>query len=119
MSGDISGHYGSVLCLKFFWENGETEEDETNGVKNGVLFSGSSDCMVCVWDLYTTSKPGLLRRRPSAWGPEQDWRISHGTPTLEDEEEESGVKARVKSVLRGHGGGVLDLRVDAKWIVSW
>lgn len=25
----------------------------------------------------------------------------------------------IKKILRGHLGGVLDLRIDANWIVSW
>jgi len=29
------------------------------------------------------------------------------------------VRAEVRAVLRGHSGGVLDLRMDDKWIVSW
>ena len=29
------------------------------------------------------------------------------------------VTAEVRAVLRGHMGGVLDLRIDEQWIVSW
>ncbi|PBK66345.1 WD40 repeat-like protein [Armillaria solidipes] len=88
-TGDVDGHRGSVLCLKFFWEN--------DG-RNGVLYSGSSDCTVCVWDVWIV-KPGRSRH-------------------FDDSDEGIEVQARIKTVLRGHNGGVLDLRVDANWIVS-
>lgn len=29
------------------------------------------------------------------------------------------IEAEVKAVLKGHTGGVLDLKIDDKWIVSW
>lgn len=89
-TGDVDGHRGSVLCLKFFWEN--------DG-RNGVLYSGSSDCTVCVWDVWIV-KPSRSRH-------------------FDDSDEGIEVQARIKTVLRGHNGGVLDLRVDANWIVSW
>ncbi|KAK0194373.1 WD40 repeat-like protein [Armillaria mellea] len=88
-TGDVDGHRGSVLCLKFFWEN--------DG-QNGVLYSGSSDCTVCVWDVWIV-KPSRSRH-------------------FGDSDEGIEVQARIKTVLRGHNGGVLDLRVDANWIVS-
>ena len=31
----------------------------------------------------------------------------------------SRIRADVRAVLRGHSGGVLDLRMDENWIVSW
>ncbi|KAJ7823651.1 WD40-repeat-containing domain protein [Mycena leptocephala] len=55
----------------------------------GLLVTGSSDCTVCVWDLWT-ERPG----------------------------EDAPVHGEVRAVLRGHGGGVLDLRVDGRWVVS-
>ncbi|KAJ7595019.1 WD40 repeat-like protein [Mycena floridula] len=119
----LTGHGGSVLCLKFFWDEGKDQEssenvDEELGLRRGVMFSGSSDCKVFVWDLYCSAK-GMVRRRPSPWGPGKDWRVSqHETSPGDVEEDEAEVRARVKSVLLGHDGGVLDLRVDDKWIVS-
>ena len=90
------GHGGSVLCLKFDkdWDFPTGEEDEwDDGTKwkHGFMVSGSSDCSVCVWDLCSRSVPG----------------------------EDCEVKADVVAVLRGHVCGVLDLRIDDKWIVSW
>ncbi|KDQ56875.1 hypothetical protein JAAARDRAFT_194820 [Jaapia argillacea MUCL 33604] len=58
--------------------------------KKGFMVSGSSDCSVCVWDLFSGGGNGK--------GGE--------------------VRAEVRAVLRGHTGGVLDLRIDEKWIVS-
>lgn len=112
------GHAGSVLCLKFIWDEGVYEEEEefreygasmkTRGdkrkgkarerevlIRKGIMFSGSSDRTICVWDVWV--------------------RI-----VVEDE----GIRtctahAQVRKVLRGHTGGVLDLRVGGEWIVSW
>ncbi|KAF7366622.1 WD-REPEATS-REGION domain-containing protein [Mycena sanguinolenta] len=76
-------HRGSVLCLKFELEVGK------DGCAKGILVTGSSDCSVCVWDMWT-DRPG----------------------------DEAPVHAEVRAVLKGHGGGVLDLRIDQRWIVS-
>ena len=91
------GHRGSVLCLKFDkdWDFPTGEEDawdDGTKWKHGFMVSGSSDCSVCVWD--------LCARTPVAGG-------------------DCEVRAEVVAVLRGHIGGVLDLRIDDKWIVSW
>lgn len=132
---EIQGHKGSVLCLKFFWEDEESEDtadeqgvvvppdSEANVIpgfagrqwksRRGILFSGSSDCTVAVWDLSTHPKQPW-RRRSSAWIHSRRWEDGES-----QDEEEYEVKARVNTVLRGHGGGVLDLRVDKRWIVSW
>lgn len=129
------GHNGSVLCLKFFWESAITEASPSSTEEadrsmfprnmrrglnkaaqwspvKGVLYSGSSDCSVIVWDLFTTSRP-VSKRRPSAWS---GWGTN--AEAFEDVPEFE-VRAKAKAVLRGHAGGVLDLRVDEKWIVSW
>ncbi|KAH9912585.1 WD40-repeat-containing domain protein [Fomitopsis serialis] len=92
----FTGHRGSVLCLKFDkdWDFPTGEEDEWEDGsewKHGFMVSGSSDCSVCVWDLCT--------RSPVAG-------------------EDGQVKAEIAAVLRGHTGGVLDLRIDSRWIVS-
>ncbi|KAF7329826.1 WD40 repeat-like protein [Mycena kentingensis (nom. inval.)] len=78
-------HRGSILCLKFELD----EIDPETGGLRGFLVTGSSDCNVCVWDLWT-----------------------------ERAGEDAPVFGEVKAVLRGHGGGVLDLRIDERWIVS-
>lgn len=62
-----------------------SSEDETTP---GFMVSGSSDCSVRVWDLYTLDSTGESY-------------------------------AEVRAVLNGHEGGVLDIRIDDKWIVSW
>ncbi|KAK7042379.1 WD-repeats-region domain-containing protein [Favolaschia claudopus] len=84
--GTFAGtHSGSVLCLKF-------ELDPAT--RRGVLVTGSSDCTVCVWDLWyePSSRTGA--------------------------DDEMPVHAEVRDVLQGHVGGVLDLRLDERWIVS-
>lgn len=102
----LRGHAGSVLCLKFdkvamarsdSREAGDPNGDEDEG--DGFMVSGSSDCTVLVWDLRHL------------------WKASGG-------ERASGIPVNagpelVKRVLRGHSGGVLDLRIDKHWIVSW
>ncbi|KAI0074605.1 WD40 repeat-like protein [Panus rudis PR-1116 ss-1] len=102
----FAGHNGSVLCLKF---DKDFDLDENNSLpvdkypvsanarapwKKGFLVTGSSDCSVCVWDLLSC--------------PVED----------EDGVVELGVTAQLKCVLRGHTGGVLDLRIDDNWIIS-
>jgi F-box and WD-40 domain protein 1/11 len=72
----LTGHDGSVLCLKFDID--------------GFMVSGSSDCRIFVWDLT----------------PLMDGKLSEGK------------ELKHREVLRGHKGGVLDLRIDEKWIVS-
>ena len=141
-------HRGSVLCLKFEgdWEEGEGEgggEDSSEGCtdviggvdregvevmggsgvggwngrgkgKRGFMVSGSSDCSVCVWDLYAV-RGGGGRDRHSFSGMVD----VEGDDEAYEGEEEGEVHAEVRAVLKGHSGGVLDLRIDKKWIVSW
>uniref|UniRef100_A0A0W0FZI4 F-box domain-containing protein n=1 Tax=Moniliophthora roreri TaxID=221103 RepID=A0A0W0FZI4_MONRR len=112
----VEGHSGSVLCLKFFWSDdsykdadgaskgkgkGKGKEGLQFKPRRGVVYSGSSDRTICVWDIWTEPEPQV-----------QDWTAPPpaGYGYI--------VKARVRTVLRGHGGGVLDLRVDDRWIVS-
>ena len=91
----LRGHSGSVLCLKF---------DES-----GFMVSGSSDMSVFVWDLSKLGLPGFAR------GCVSSERGSNGA-VFDGREGESEL---VRSVLRGHSRGVLDLKIDKKWIVSW
>jgi len=70
----------------------------------GFMVSGSSDCSVCVWDLYA-EYPGCDGEEASAKGSAV--------------KNEGQVRASVRKVLKGHSGGVLDLRIDERWIVSW
>ncbi|KAI6041528.1 WD40-repeat-containing domain protein, partial [Pisolithus marmoratus] len=90
----FEGHTGSVLCLKFErdWDVG------ADGAVRGFMVSGSSDCTVCVWDLISA---------PVASGE----RNSDSTTT-------DGVSAELRHVLRGHSAGVLDLKMDERWIVT-
>lgn len=96
----IKGHRGSVLCLKFEkdWDLDPKNALAGEGLsdwRKGFMVSGSSDHTVCVWDLYTCSnddEPGRM---------------------------DTAVTAELRGVLRGHGGGVLDIEINPKWIVSW
>lgn len=92
-----NAHIGSVLCLKFEkdWDVPGTarlvDDEPTGAVPSGLLVSGSSDCSICVW------------------------KMSHGGMVNGERE----VRAEVQATLKGHEGGVLDIRIDDKWIVSW
>ena len=91
----FAGHRGSVLCLKFDcdWDIlDDTSCVDPRAPRKGFMVSGSSDCTVCVWDIYAQYMPG---------------------------EEEPRITAEVKAVLQAHSGGVLDLRIGSRWIVSW
>lgn len=93
------GHRGSVLCLKFEkdWdlESGNALVDNGLEWRRGFMVSGSSDHTVCVWDLYACF------------------------PETGDSHSEPAVTAELRGVLKGHSGGVLDLEINANWIVSW
>lgn len=96
----IRGHRGSVLCLKFEkdWDidsNNALVESVQSEWRKGFMVSGSSDHTVCVWDLYACTSGN-----------------EHGHI-------ETAVTAELRGVLRGHTGGVLDLEINTKWIVSW
>ncbi|RDX52609.1 WD40 repeat-like protein [Lentinus brumalis] len=90
----FAGHRGSVLCLKFDrdWDILDDAATDIDGTapRKGFMVSGSSDCTVCVWDLWALPTPS-------------------GEPRI---------TAEVKAVLPAHSGGVLDLRIDSRWIVS-
>lgn len=96
--GSLQGaHRGSVLCLKFEKDWSLAQEmdenaDSSEQASKGILVSGSSDCTICVWDME------LGRTLPNG---------------------EREIKGEVKAILEGHEGGVLDIRMDDKWIVSW
>ena len=106
----FEGHTGSVLCLKFErdWDLG------SDGVCRGFMVSGSSDCTVRVWDLISTpvgsgERSGRLGKLRESCAVTPGG--SFGPPRK--------ISAKRRKVLRGHSGGVLDLRMDDKWIVSW
>lgn len=78
---------------------GNLSTDDSKGMrkfKPGFMVSGSSDCSVCVWDLSLGDSLGGG-----------------------DDDDERRVYAQVRAILKGHTGGVLDLKIDEKWIVSW
>ncbi|KAI0089405.1 WD40-repeat-containing domain protein [Irpex rosettiformis] len=90
----FSGHRGSVLCLKFeldFDLDNAHALSEQSGWRKGLMVSGSSDCSVCVWDLYC---------HPAGGG------------------EDMAIVAELRGILTGHTGGVLDLRIEKDWIIS-
>lgn len=82
---------------------------ERGVVRSGFMVSGSSDCSVCIWDLHLGA------------ALDQDDGASVDDPKTGNasEEDDREVNGDVRQILRGHVGGVLDLRIDSQWIVSW
>jgi F-box and WD-40 domain protein 1/11 len=72
------------------------------------MVSGSSDCTVCVWDLHL----GPLMES-------DDVSISSDDGSTVCDEGERQIVAEVRATLKGHSLGVLDIRIDKRWIVSW
>jgi len=118
----LTGHADSVYCLEF---------------DSKRIISGSRDQTIKVWDIQTGRCLGTFRGH---YGSvlclkfEKDWDIkgdgSKGFMVSGSSDrracvwdiwigEGGEVRAEVRAVLRGHLDGVLDLRVDEKWIVSW
>ena len=138
-------HLGSVLCLKFEgdWDRDWIVDDgESNGGgggsfhweddgesaggfghrhelvrgkrrrrRKGFMVSGSSDCSVCVWDLDLGPIVEYNDTDVDAYSDNNQMRV--------DDDGERQVTAEVRAILKGHSGGVLDLRIDEHWIVSW
>lgn len=75
------------------------------------MVSGSSDTTVCVWDLQL----GPILEQDDEASVDDD-RTIRGNAV---DDSERAVRGEVRSVLRGHNGGVLDIRIDKQWIVSW
>ncbi|KAJ3559376.1 hypothetical protein NP233_g11276 [Leucocoprinus birnbaumii] len=122
----IGAHTGSVLCLKFEkdWDlessslnTRRTRESVTSlsedmnleaslgwvtRRKPGFMFTGSSDCTICVWSLNTGE---ILNDDLEGM-------------TAEEHVVDRRVHAEPVAILKGHTGGVLDLRIDNQWIVS-
>jgi F-box and WD-40 domain protein 1/11 len=100
------------------------KEKKREKERKGFMVSGSSDCSVCVWDLTTgrvvgdSSDAGAGRSVQSGLSSDLTGASENGEGSSTDEPERE-VNAEVRAVLKGHVGGVLDLRIDKRWIVSW
>ena len=114
--GDSNGDGGS-----FRWEDdGESagrfshqDDFARKGRKRrrkGFMVSGSSDCSVCVWDL---DLGPIVEYNDTGLDDYSDNQMHV------DDDSERHVTAEVRAILKGHSGGVLDLRIDEQWIVSW
>jgi F-box and WD-40 domain protein 1/11 len=123
----LSGHADSVYCLEF---------DSTR------IITGSRDKSIKVWSLLTGKLIATFRGHAGSvlcLKFDKDWDVRR----VEDGDmvkpgfmvsgssdcsicvwdlrvgRNGDVDAEVRAVLRGHTGGVLDLRIDEQWIVSW
>lgn len=123
----ISGHSDSVYCLEF---------------DSARIITGSRDKTIKVWSLHTGSLLATFRGHAGSvlclkfdkdWDVAQDGSLDRNTPGFMVSgssdcsvcvwdlriSEDGSIEAEVKAVLKGHIGGVLDLRIDERWIVSW
>jgi F-box and WD-40 domain protein 1/11 len=117
-SGSEGGSESEGVKVERKRGRGKKRETNTKTVKEtarkGFMVSGSSDCSVCVWDLMT----GQIVASSDSGGGSTMQSDSEGTSGSGDQPERE-VNAEVRAVLKGHVGGVLDLRIDKRWIVSW
>lgn len=128
----ISGHADSVYCLEF---------DSTR------IITGSRDRTIKVWSLQTGKLLATFRghagsvlclkfdqdwdvRREGVDEDEDDWRQRPGFMVSGSSDcsicvwdlrvgKGGEIEAEVRAILKGHSGGVLDLRIDEHRIVSW
>ena len=118
----LKGHADSVYCLEFDSQRIITgSRDQTIkawDIRTGCClgtFRGHHGSVLCLkfekdWDIRGDKKEGFMvsgssDRKAFVW----DIWIGEGGKLC----------ARVRAVLKGHLDGVLDLRVDDQWIVSW
>lgn len=96
--------------------------------KTGFMVTGSSDCSICVWDLHlgplleSDDDSSSVHSISLSSNESADHHASKSSTLSRKSERDEGertVTAEVRAILKGHGGGVLDLRIDKKWIVSW
>jgi len=118
----LGGHADSVYCLEF---------------DSKRIISGSRDQTIKVWDIQTGRCLGTFRGHHGSvlcLKFEKDWDIKgdgrKGLMVSGSSDRRAfvwdiwigkggEVRAEVRAVLRGHLDGVLDLRFDEQWIVSW
>ncbi|KAI0267433.1 WD40-repeat-containing domain protein [Gloeopeniophorella convolvens] len=117
----LSGHTDSVYCLEFdsarILTGSRDQTIKAWDIRTGRClgtFRGHYGSVLCLkfekdWDIGGDGRRGFMvsgssDRRACVWDV---WVGEHGE-----------VCAEVRAVLRGHQGGVLDLRVDEQWIVS-
>ncbi|KAG8982255.1 hypothetical protein FRB90_006916, partial [Tulasnella sp. 427] len=115
----LKDHRDSVYCLEF------------DSIHN-VLVTGSRDKTIKIWSLTTGELRQTLKDHHSGSVlclkviASEGFMVSGSSDRTIIVWELSGlgrsggeVTGTVKRRLNGHAGGVLDLRVDANWIVSW
>jgi F-box and WD-40 domain protein 1/11 len=118
----LRGHADSVYCLEF---------------DSKRIISGSRDQTIKAWDIRTGRCLGTFKGHQGSvlclkfekdWDIKGDGKKGFMVSGSSDRkafvwdiwlEENGDVRAQVRAVLRGHLDGVLDLRVDDQWIVSW
>ena len=121
----ISGHADSVYCLEF---------DSTK------IITGSRDRTIKVWSILTGELSATFRGHNGSvlcLKFDKDWDVGNdksGKPgfmvsgssdcsvCVWDLRTASGpwsVEGELRAILQGHAGGVLDLKIDEKWIISW
>lgn len=126
----LSGHSDSVYCLEF---------DSTR------IITGSRDRSIKVWSLLTGKLLATFRGHAGSvlcLKFDKDWDVRRPGEKEDEDTVKPGfmvsgssdcticvwdlmvgkdgqVGANVRAILKAHTGGVLDLRIDEQWIVSW
>lgn len=109
-NGDGSSHLGDDSeSAGRFGHRDDMARGRRRRRKKGFMVSGSSDWSVCVWDLDLGPVVEYADTEVDAYSDQMHV----------DDDGERQVTAEVRAILKGHSGGVLDLRIDEQWIVSW
>ncbi|KAG7095720.1 hypothetical protein E1B28_006433 [Marasmius oreades] len=118
----LEGHVDSVYCAEFTHEGDFAHED--------FIFTGSRDRTIKMWDLTSGKCIGTFRGHKGSvlclkffWLSEESGVMYSGSSdrtifVWDVWLNRQGTSAKVRTILRGHGGGVLDLAVDSQWVVS-
>ena len=125
----ITGHADSVYCLEFdstrIITGSRDKSIKVWSLLTGKLlatFWGHAGSVLCLkfdkdWDVRRANGEDVGEARPGFMVSGSSdcsicvWDLTVGKHGVVD--------AEVRAILQGHTGGVLDLRIDDQWIVSW
>jgi len=107
----LLGHTEAVYCVEY---DGET------------IITGSRDKTICVWNI-RNSKPKLKMTLTGHQASVLCLQFDHTGYMVSGSSDATVIvwdltaepESRITEVLREHRGGVLDIKMDSTWIVSW
>ncbi|KAF9260721.1 WD40 repeat-like protein [Marasmius fiardii PR-910] len=118
----LEGHTDSVYCVELTHEGDFERED--------FIFTGSRDRTIKMWDVANGQCVGTFRGHKGSVLCLKFFRLSDQTGVMYSGSSDRTIfvwdvwldgneaRTKVRTVLRGHGGGVLDLAVNSRWVVS-